>query len=200
MPGRIDRSHRSLLRSPNGADRADGSEVGLAGGDHDFAGGQATRVVELYRQQFREGKRTVFDLLDSEQILFAARNSRITNELAMHAAEYRVLQKLGGLFNLASNGEALPKLALPVDELRRHLRRFLLVKDESGRQLYFRYYDPRVLRLYPKSDWVPKALQDKPIYVFETGGTTGIPKSRISIEDFRIDYELFEFQQQRRSR
>jgi hypothetical protein len=33
-------------------------------------------------------------------------------------------------------------------ELRRHLRRFLLVKDEGGRQLYFRYYDPRVLRLY----------------------------------------------------
>ncbi len=79
----------------------------------------ATRVVELYRQQFREGKRTVFDLLDSEQILFSAKNNRITNELAMHAAEYRVLQKLGGLFNLASNGEPLPKLALPVEELRK---------------------------------------------------------------------------------
>ena len=39
--------------------------------------------------------------------------------------------------------------------------------------------------------WVPKAFADKPIYVFETGGTTGIPKSRIAIEDFRIDYELF---------
>ena len=39
--------------------------------------------------------------------------------------------------------------------------------------------------------WVPKALEDRPIYVFETGGTTGIPKSRINIEDFRIDYQLF---------
>lgn len=39
--------------------------------------------------------------------------------------------------------------------------------------------------------WVPKAYQDKPIYVFETGGTTGIPKSRIAIDDFRIDYEMF---------
>jgi hypothetical protein len=29
------------------------------------------------------------------------------------------------------------------------------------------------------------------MYVFETGGSTGIPKSRISSEDFRIDYELF---------
>ena len=32
---------------------------------------------------------------------------------------------------------------------------------------------------------------DKPVYVFETGGTTGIPKSRIAIDDFRIDYEMF---------
>jgi hypothetical protein len=38
---------------------------------------------------------------------------------------------------------------------------------------------------------VPQALADKPIYVFETGGTTGIPKSRVAIEDFRIDYSLF---------
>ena len=39
--------------------------------------------------------------------------------------------------------------------------------------------------------WVPKGLAGKPIYVFETGGTTGIPKSRVAIDDFRIDYELF---------
>jgi uncharacterized protein DUF4123 len=32
--------------------------------------------------------------------------------------------------------------------LRSHLRGFLRVKDESGRFLLFRYYDPRVLRVY----------------------------------------------------
>lgn len=32
--------------------------------------------------------------------------------------------------------------------LRRHLREFLLVRDPSGQSLLFRYYDPRVLRLY----------------------------------------------------
>ena len=37
----------------------------------------------------------------------------------------------------------------------------------------------------------PRHYADKPIYVFETGGTTGIPKSRIAHEDFRIDYSLF---------
>ena len=32
--------------------------------------------------------------------------------------------------------------------LRRHLRALLRVKDEAGRYLLFRYYDPRVLRIY----------------------------------------------------
>lgn len=33
------------------------------------------------------------------------------------------------------------------EELWRHLRKFLFVKTEEGKELYFRYYDPRVLRL-----------------------------------------------------
>lgn len=32
--------------------------------------------------------------------------------------------------------------------LRHHLRRFLKVRDESGRRLLFRYFDPRVLRVF----------------------------------------------------
>jgi hypothetical protein len=32
--------------------------------------------------------------------------------------------------------------------LRHHLRKFLKVRDERGRTLLFRYYDPRVLRAY----------------------------------------------------
>ena len=47
------------------------------------------------------------------------------------------------------------------------------------------------LRGGPVRRWVPKGLADKPVYVFETGGTTGIPKSRIAIDDFRTDYSLF---------
>jgi hypothetical protein len=38
--------------------------------------------------------------------------------------------------------------AAPSRELRRHLRRFLRVRTEEGRILAFRYYDPRVLRVY----------------------------------------------------
>jgi hypothetical protein len=47
------------------------------------------------------------------------------------------------------------------------------------------------LRGGPVTRWVPKAYAGKPVFVFETGGSTGVPKSRISIDDFRIDYELF---------
>jgi hypothetical protein len=39
--------------------------------------------------------------------------------------------------------------------------------------------------------WVPKGFAIRPVYTFETGGSTGVPKSRINIEDFRIDYEAF---------
>ena len=33
-------------------------------------------------------------------------------------------------------------------ELRHHLRKFLSVRDTSGRKMLFRYYDPRVMRVY----------------------------------------------------
>lgn len=35
-----------------------------------------------------------------------------------------------------------------IDVLRRHFRNFLMVKNPEGKQVYFRYYDPRVLRTY----------------------------------------------------
>jgi hypothetical protein len=35
-----------------------------------------------------------------------------------------------------------------LEEMRRHLRRFLRVRTEQGQALVFRYYDPRVLRVY----------------------------------------------------
>ena len=55
----------------------------------------------------------------------------------------------------------------------------------------FEPFQDEWLRGGPVRRWVPKAFADRPIYVFETGGTTGVPKSRIAIEDFRVDYSLF---------
>jgi phenylacetate-coenzyme A ligase PaaK-like adenylate-forming protein len=55
----------------------------------------------------------------------------------------------------------------------------------------FPLFEDEWLRGGPVRRWVPQGLADKPVYVFETGGTTGVPKSRVVIDDFRIDYELF---------
>jgi phenylacetate-coenzyme A ligase PaaK-like adenylate-forming protein len=55
----------------------------------------------------------------------------------------------------------------------------------------FPNFEDEWLRGGPIRRWVPKAYEGRPTYVFETGGTTGIPKSRMVIEDYRIDYEIF---------
>jgi hypothetical protein len=52
-------------------------------------------------------------------------------------------------------------------------------------------FEDEWLRGGPVTRWVPRGMAGKPVYVFETGGTTGIPKTRINCEDFRTDYELF---------
>ena len=57
--------------------------------------------------------------------------------------------------------------------LRSHLRGFLRVRDESGQILIFRYYDPRVLRVY-----LPTCLPDELRTVFG-------PVSSFLVEDER---------------
>ena len=55
----------------------------------------------------------------------------------------------------------------------------------------FGFFQDEWLRGGPVRRWVPRAYADKPIYTFETGGSTGVPKSRININDFRTDYEAY---------
>ncbi len=54
----------------------------------------------------------------------------------------------------------------------------------------FPIFEDDWLRGGPIRKWVPKAYADRGVYVFETGGTTGLPKTRIVIDDFKIDYEM----------
>lgn len=54
----------------------------------------------------------------------------------------------------------------------------------------FPIFEDDWLRGGPVRRWVPKGLAGRGVYVFETGGTTGLPKSRIVIDDFKIDYEM----------
>ncbi len=36
----------------------------------------------------------------------------------------------------------------PFSDVRKHLRRFLMVQNDEGKKVYFRFYDPRILRVF----------------------------------------------------
>ena len=55
----------------------------------------------------------------------------------------------------------------------------------------FPLFEDDWLRGGPVQRFLPQRHHNKFKYAFETGGTTGIPKSRCVVDDFRIDYEEF---------
>lgn len=55
----------------------------------------------------------------------------------------------------------------------------------------FDNFDGECLRTDPHERWIPRAYAGRPFNIFETGGTTGMPKQRIGWDDFRHDYEQF---------
>ena len=55
----------------------------------------------------------------------------------------------------------------------------------------FENFDDEVLRDTDPAQFIPEAFKDKPYNVFETGGTTGMPKQRIGWEDYKVDYSEF---------
>jgi phenylacetate-coenzyme A ligase PaaK-like adenylate-forming protein len=55
----------------------------------------------------------------------------------------------------------------------------------------FGHFDGDLLRTLPHERLVPRAYRGRPFRVFETGGTTGMPKQRLSWDDHLTDYEQF---------
>ncbi len=53
------------------------------------------------------------------------------------------------------------------------------------------HFQDEWLRGGPVRRWLPAGLKDRPAFIFETGGSTGVPKSRLNLEDFQRDYEIF---------
>ena len=53
------------------------------------------------------------------------------------------------------------------------------------------HFEDEWLRGGPVRRWLPRGLKDRPVFIFETGGSTGVPKSRLNLEDFQRDYEIF---------
>lgn len=57
--------------------------------------------------------------------------------------------------------------------------------------LKFPHFQDEYLRDLQPEVWVPAAFKGKPYNIFETGGTTGMPKQRIGWNDFKVDYSEF---------
>ena len=55
----------------------------------------------------------------------------------------------------------------------------------------FPHFNDEVLRNLDHEMFIPKHYHGKPFKIFETGGTTGMPKQRLSWEDHLIDYTEF---------
>jgi phenylacetate-coenzyme A ligase PaaK-like adenylate-forming protein len=57
--------------------------------------------------------------------------------------------------------------------------------------LRFPHFQDEWLRDLPNEVWMPKKYQGRPFNIFETGGTTGMPKQRIGWDDYKVDYSEF---------
>ena len=55
----------------------------------------------------------------------------------------------------------------------------------------FPNFDGERLRRDAHELWIPRAFAGRPFTVFETGGTTDMPKQRIGWDDYKRDYESF---------
>lgn len=55
----------------------------------------------------------------------------------------------------------------------------------------FSHFKDESLRDEQPEVWVPAQFRGKPFNIFETGGTTGMPKQRIGWNDYKVDYEEF---------
>ncbi|MBU1700263.1 MAG: DUF4123 domain-containing protein [Candidatus Eisenbacteria bacterium] len=123
----------------------------------------------IVQQIFLQPDTAVFGLYDAAsaqnmpQILKGSRSEFIclyrgdlTPDMA-EVAPYMVKLQKGALFNewLVRQGWSrnwglfvtTPE-SITLQEVATHFRRFLLIRDPEGRRLYFRFYDPRVMRVY----------------------------------------------------
>src|SRR3989449_11662354 len=55
----------------------------------------------------------------------------------------------------------------------------------------FPHFHDDWLRFEQPERWVPAKFHGRPFNIFETGGTTGMPKQRIGWDDYKVDYEEF---------
>jgi pSer/pThr/pTyr-binding forkhead associated (FHA) protein len=115
----------------------------------------------------RTQPQTLFAILDAAKdpkVLEILQNYEEPNQSLYEGAQGEALAQFGPyLVELSSNSALTETLVREgwgknwgifltstkgFKETRRHFRHFLLVQTEDGRELYFRFYDPRVLRIF----------------------------------------------------
>lgn len=101
--------------------------------------------------QISEKNKTAKKLNPQYDSLYRGRSEKDLNEVAPHLFTYQE----GTVFAswLIGNGWAnawgvFLYANATFSEVYKHFRRFLVVKNEEGQELYFRFYDPRVLRVF----------------------------------------------------
>ncbi len=133
-----------------------------------FESAGSALVEQLARHLFADPALTVYAVLDGAAIpdlidqLYAdggpefacLYRGQIAPDLA-HCAPYLVVLAPGSSFTRWLLAEGWGKhwgifatATADFKAMQKHFRTFLMVKDPEGKQLYFRYYDPRVLRVY----------------------------------------------------
>jgi len=130
-------------------------------------GAKAKLVDTLYQQLFGDPELKTYAVLDGAPIPdllehleadapdhFCLYRGELSDELA-EAAPYLVQLQPNTPFTdwLLSEGWGnhwgiFALSTADIREMRKHFRTFLIVKDPKGKQIYFRYYDPRVMRVY----------------------------------------------------
>jgi hypothetical protein len=146
----------------------------------------ATVSTELARLLFEESGEHVYTILDGASIpdlldKFVSDTPRYEclyrGELGPDMAEvaaYLVLLEADSPFTnwvltegWGNHWGIFARTGIELQDLRRHFRRFLIVHDPEGEPMYFRYYDPRVLRVFlPTSNMEELATMFGPISCF----------------------------------
>ena len=112
-------------------------------------GEEVVAVLDAARDPAVRAKLMATDVLSA--CLYEGRIPRELAEVAPYLVKLRREHRFTRLLLESAWGKSWGIFAsAPADfeTLRRHFRRFLRVTNEEGRTLIFRYYDPRVMRVY----------------------------------------------------
>lgn len=116
------------------------------------------------------------ELNENNQSLYKGRSEEDLSAVAPYLFTYETKTEFAKWFEEKCWGDACGVLVsskFSFEEVYKHFRKFLLVKTEDGEELYFRFYDPRVLRIFlPTCDKEQITEFFGPIDYFITEGET----------------------------